>query len=88
MVDGSTRVGAFVRILHSWAPGLVTTSLFAFIQAWNEYLFGLRAAHEPGESDRDCLARCYKRSGDGGWGPLMQGATLHRAARNLLLPAQ
>ena len=36
MVDGSTRLGAFVRILLPLvAPGLVATSVFAFIQAWN-----------------------------------------------------
>lgn len=40
MVDGSTRVGAFVRILLPLvAPGLVATSVFAFITSWNEYLF-------------------------------------------------
>ena len=40
MVDGSSRLGAFVRILLPLvAPGLVATSVFAFIQAWNEYIF-------------------------------------------------
>jgi N,N'-diacetylchitobiose transport system permease protein len=40
MVDGSTRVGAFVRILLPLvAPGLVATSVFAFITTWNEYIF-------------------------------------------------
>ena len=40
MVDGSTRFGAFVRILLPLvAPGLVATSIFAFIQAWNEFIF-------------------------------------------------
>src|ERR1044071_6781048 len=39
MVDGTTRLGAFVRILLPLVgPGLVATSIFAFIQAWNEYL--------------------------------------------------
>ena len=39
MVDGSTRFGAFVRILLPLvAPGLVATSIFAFIQAWNEFI--------------------------------------------------
>ncbi len=39
MVDGSTRLGAFVRILLPLVgPGLVATSIFAFIQAWNEYI--------------------------------------------------
>jgi N,N'-diacetylchitobiose transport system permease protein len=40
MVDGSTRLGAFVRILLPLvAPGLVATSVFAFITSWNEYIF-------------------------------------------------
>jgi N,N'-diacetylchitobiose transport system permease protein len=40
MVDGSTRLGAFVKILLPLvAPGLVATSIFAFITSWNEYLF-------------------------------------------------
>ena len=40
MVDGSSRIGAFVRILLPLvAPGLVATSVFAFITSWNEYIF-------------------------------------------------
>jgi len=38
-VDGCSRMGAFFRIiLPLVAPGLVATSIFAFIQAWNEFL--------------------------------------------------
>src|SRR5207244_3745222 len=48
MVDGSTRFGAFVRILLPLvAPGLVATSVFAFIQAWNEYLIAYVFLHSP-----------------------------------------
>jgi N,N'-diacetylchitobiose transport system permease protein len=40
MVDGASRLGAFVRILLPLiAPGLVATSVFTFITSWNEYLF-------------------------------------------------
>src|SRR5579862_680812 len=40
MVDGSSRLGAFVRILLPLvAPGLVATSVFAFITSWNEFIF-------------------------------------------------
>ena len=40
MVDGSSRLGAFVRILLPLvAPGLVATSVFVFITSWNEYIF-------------------------------------------------
>ncbi|CQR61967.1 carbohydrate ABC transporter permease [Streptomyces leeuwenhoekii] len=38
MVDGCTRVTAFRRvILPLLAPGLMSTSLFGFVTAWNEY---------------------------------------------------
>jgi N,N'-diacetylchitobiose transport system permease protein len=40
MVDGSSRVGAFFRILLPLVgPGLVATSVFAFITSWNEFIF-------------------------------------------------
>src|SRR5439155_25621961 len=40
MVDGSSRLGAFLRILLPLvAPGLVAKSVFAFITSWNEYIF-------------------------------------------------
>ncbi len=40
LVDGNSKVGAFTRILLPLiAPGLVATSVFAFISCWNEYIF-------------------------------------------------
>ena len=40
LVDGNSRLGAFTRILLPLiAPGLVATSVFAFITCWNEYIF-------------------------------------------------
>ncbi|MFI6938275.1 carbohydrate ABC transporter permease [Streptomyces sp. NPDC050418] len=39
-VDGCTRLGAFRRITFPLlAPGLLATSLFGFITAWNEFAF-------------------------------------------------
>jgi N,N'-diacetylchitobiose transport system permease protein len=39
-VDGCSRIGAFRRVLLPLiVPGMVATSIFAFIQAWNQYLF-------------------------------------------------
>jgi|SRR5579884_2958385 len=41
-VDGTTRLGALVRIiLPLSAPGLFTTAILVFIAAWNEFLFAL-----------------------------------------------
>lgn len=40
MVDGCGRFGAFWHIqLPLLAPGIVATSIFAFISAWDDYLF-------------------------------------------------
>jgi multiple sugar transport system permease protein len=40
MIDGATRFGAFWRItLPLAAPALLSISLFAFTNAWNEFLF-------------------------------------------------
>ena len=41
-IDGSTRLGAMVRIVLPLARnGLVATSVFVAISAWNEFLFAL-----------------------------------------------
>ncbi|MGP3951960.1 carbohydrate ABC transporter permease [Streptomyces sp. 7N604] len=40
MVDGCTRMGAFRRVVFPLlAPGLAAASIFALVNAWNEYLF-------------------------------------------------
>jgi multiple sugar transport system permease protein len=42
MVDGCTRVSALFRVvLPSALPGLVATSIFGFINAWNELIFAV-----------------------------------------------
>ncbi len=42
MVDGATRLQAFVRILLPLCgPGLIAVSVFTFTAAWNELLYGL-----------------------------------------------
>ena len=42
MIDGASRMGAFVDVVLPQAlPGIISTALFTFILAWNEYLFAL-----------------------------------------------
>lgn len=42
LVDGASRMEAFVDVILPQAlPGIISTSLFTFILAWNEYLFAL-----------------------------------------------
>ena len=42
LVDGASRMGAFVDVVLPQAlPGIISTALFTFILAWNEYLYAL-----------------------------------------------
>ncbi|WP_341856518.1 carbohydrate ABC transporter permease [Brachybacterium sp. GPGPB12] len=48
MVDGTTRFGAFARvILPLAAPGVFTTAIITFIAAWNEFLIALTMVNSP-----------------------------------------
>jgi N,N'-diacetylchitobiose transport system permease protein len=77
MVDGSTRFGAFVRILLPLvAPGLVATSLFAFIQAWNEFIIAYVFLHSPEKQTLMVWLASFTSLKGTEWGPLMAGATL------------
>ncbi|KIL38622.1 hypothetical protein SD70_25365 [Gordoniibacillus kamchatkensis] len=40
MIDGSTKLGAYIRItVPMAAPGIAATAIFAFVLAWNEFVF-------------------------------------------------
>jgi multiple sugar transport system permease protein len=42
LVDGASRIGAFIDVILPQAlPGIISTTLFTFILAWNEYLYAL-----------------------------------------------
>jgi N,N'-diacetylchitobiose transport system permease protein len=77
MVDGSTRFGAFVRILLPLvAPGLVATSIFAFIQAWNEYILAYVLLQSPEKQTLTIWLANFTTQRGTDWGSLMAGATL------------
>jgi len=78
MVDGSTRLGAFVKILLPLvAPGLVATSVFAFIQSWNEYIFARVLLNDQAKQTVTVwLSYFYGTSRHIDWGALMAGSTL------------
>jgi N,N'-diacetylchitobiose transport system permease protein len=79
MVDGSTRLGAFVRILLPLvAPGLVATSVFAFITAWNEYIFASIILHSGSKQTITLWLTSFLGGSIGGvdWGAVMAGSTL------------
>jgi N,N'-diacetylchitobiose transport system permease protein len=78
MVDGSSRIGAFVRILLPLvAPGLVATAVFAFITAWNEYIFAYVILQDQSKQTLTVwLASFYGTSRNTDWGALMAASTL------------
>jgi N,N'-diacetylchitobiose transport system permease protein len=77
MVDGATRFGAFVRILLPLlGPGLVATAIFAFIQAWNEFIIAYVFLHTPEKQTLMVWLASFTTLRGTDWGPLMAGATL------------
>jgi N,N'-diacetylchitobiose transport system permease protein len=77
MVDGSTRFGAFVRVLLPLVgPGLVATSIFAFIQAWNEFIIAYVFLQSPEKQTLMVWLASFTSLRGTEWGPLMAGATL------------
>jgi N,N'-diacetylchitobiose transport system permease protein len=79
MVDGSTRLGAFVRILLPLvAPGLAATSIFAFITVWNEYIFASIILHDNSKQTVTLWLTNFLGGSIGGvdWGAVMAASTL------------
>ncbi len=78
MVDGSSRLGAFARILLPLvAPGLVATSVFAFITSWNEYIFArILLSDSPKQTITVWLSYFLGTGRSVDWGGLMAASTL------------
>jgi N,N'-diacetylchitobiose transport system permease protein len=78
LVDGSSRAGAFFRILLPLvAPGLVATSIFVFITAWNEYIFAnVILSSQQNHTLTIWLSYFSGTSRHTDWGALMAASTL------------
>ena len=78
MVDGDSRTKAFFKILLPLvAPGLVATSIFCFIQAWNEFIFAyILLSDQQKQTLTIWLSNFTGTSRGMDWGVLMAGATL------------
>jgi len=78
MVDGSTRLGVFVKILLPlMGPGLVATSVFAFITTWNEYIFARVLLNDQSKQTVTVwLSYFLGSSRHTDWGALMAASTL------------
>ena len=77
MIDGATRFGAFYRIvLPLAAPGLLAAALYAFTQAWNEFLYALVFITDVKLRTLPVGLSSFITGDVYGWGYLMAGAVL------------
>ncbi|CAM5558707.1 carbohydrate ABC transporter permease [Streptomyces xanthochromogenes] len=76
MVDGCTRTGAFIRVVFPLlAPGMVATSVYGFIQAWNEYLYALMLMSQNHQTATVWLSNFTTQHGTE-YAPMMAGSTM------------
>nr|WP_202456273.1 MULTISPECIES: carbohydrate ABC transporter permease [unclassified Streptomyces] len=77
MVDGCTRMQAFRRvILPLLAPGLMSTSLFGFITAWNEFPLALVLNKEAEAKTLPIWLSSFQTAFGDDWGATMAAASL------------
>jgi multiple sugar transport system permease protein len=77
MIDGATRFGAFYRIvLPLSAPGVLAAALYAFTQAWNEFLYALVFITDARLRTLPVGLASFITGDVYGWGYLMSGAVL------------
>ena len=77
MIDGATRFGAFYRIvLPLSAPGVLAAGLYAFTQAWNEFLYALVFITDGRLRTLPVGLASFITGDVYGWGYLMAGAVL------------
>ncbi|GAA4963084.1 carbohydrate ABC transporter permease [Actinoplanes utahensis] len=76
MIDGCTRAQVFWRvILPLTGPGLVATSVYGFIQAWNEFII-INTLNDPEHQNLMAWLMQNQTSRGTYWGPLMAGAII------------
>jgi multiple sugar transport system permease protein len=77
MIDGATRFGAFYKIvLPLSAPGVLAAALYAFTQAWNEFLYALVFITDARLRTLPVGLASFITGDVYGWGYLMSGAVL------------
>jgi N,N'-diacetylchitobiose transport system permease protein len=78
MIDGCSRTRAFFAVTFPlMAPGLIATGVFAFIQAWNEFVTALVLMNRPENITLPVWLRSFKQVNSGtDWGAIMAGSTL------------
>jgi N,N'-diacetylchitobiose transport system permease protein len=76
LVDGCSRWQTFTRvILPLTGPGLVATSIYGFIQAWNEFII-INTLNAPENQNLMAWLLYNQTNRQTFWGPLMAGAVI------------
>lgn len=76
-VDGAGWFRMFFSILLPLvAPGLVATSVFAFITAWNEFIFALTFMTDSSKYTVGVGLRTFFTQNTADWGPIMAASTI------------
>lgn len=77
MVDGSSRLGAMVRITMPLAlPGVVTALIFTFIAAWNEFIVALTITTQPEKEPLTVALNSYIGEYQVDWQHLFAGSVI------------
>jgi N,N'-diacetylchitobiose transport system permease protein len=76
LIDGCSRYQVFWRIiLPLTGPGLVATSVYGFIQAWNEFII-VNTLNNPEKQNLMAWLLQNQTTRGTAWGPLMAGAII------------
>jgi N,N'-diacetylchitobiose transport system permease protein len=78
MIDGCSQLGAFRRVtLPLLGPGLVTTSVFSFITAWNEFLFALVFMRDQSKQTLPVWLSSFRTAFSTDWGGVMAASVIY-----------
>ncbi|MFI7508659.1 carbohydrate ABC transporter permease [Micromonospora aurantiaca] len=76
-IDGASRAQTFRKVLFPLvAPGLVATSIFSFITAWNELIFALTFINDQQKYTLPVAMTFFFGRDDTAWGSVMAASTL------------
>jgi N,N'-diacetylchitobiose transport system permease protein len=77
LIDGCTRMQAFLRVIFPLlAPGLMATSIFGFILAWNEFAMVLVLNKSPDAQTLPLWLSSFQTTFGNDWGATMAASTL------------
>jgi ABC-type glycerol-3-phosphate transport system permease component len=76
-LDGAGPLRIFFRVLLPLvAPGLVATSVFSFITAWNEFVFAFTFLKDQDKATLPIMLQFFFGRSGNDWGPIMAASTL------------